>query len=377
MSSLPEHDPFNSGHFTSESDVGAPHDGPASEPPVVEPPPNEPPLGEPAPDDSPLTDPPSNEPPLKEPDAIFPRSESSDPLDREFDLQAPDAPPTAGPQLIPSWSPPPVLQRIPNFGHLGILIVLILFGWVGAGAATLGAINLHLFGVSTIDRALTDVHYTLGSMIVLYLITFCLSLIIFPLVWNKSFFAGIQWNGVAALHLRWRLFGAASICFVLALLNGVLMPGPENAPIDEIFRAPGAAWLLFAFGITAAPFFEEMLFRGFLLPACCTAIDWADEKINGMSPLPLEAKGHPRWSTHAMIFASVFTSLPFAAMHAEQTGYSLGPFLLLICVSTVLCWARLSTRSLAASVLVHASYNCLLFSFMLLGTGGFKHLDKM
>jgi hypothetical protein len=64
-------------------------------------------------------------------------------------------------------------------------------------------------------------------------------------------------------------------------------------------------------------------------------------------------------------------------MHAEQTGYSLGPFLLLICVSLVLCWIRLSTRSLASSVLVHACYNLLLFSLMMLGTGGFRHLDKM
>jgi membrane protease YdiL (CAAX protease family) len=64
-------------------------------------------------------------------------------------------------------------------------------------------------------------------------------------------------------------------------------------------------------------------------------------------------------------------------MHAEQTGYSWGPFLLLVCVSLVLCWARLSTRSLAASVAVHASYNFLLFSLMLIGTQGFQHLDKM
>jgi membrane protease YdiL (CAAX protease family) len=38
---------------------------------------------------------------------------------------------------------------------------------------------------------------------------------------------------------------------------------------------------------------------------------------------------------------------------------------------------RLATRSLAASVLVHASYNLLLFSLMLLGTSGFRHLDKI
>ena len=78
-----------------------------------------------------------------------------------------------------------------------------------------------------------------------------------------------------------------------------------------------------------------------------------------------------------MVFGSICTSIPFALMHAEQTAWSLGPFLLLVCVSLVLCWARLSTRSLEASVLVHASYNFLLFSLMLLGTSGFKHLDKM
>jgi uncharacterized protein len=79
----------------------------------------------------------------------------------------------------------------------------------------------------------------------------------------------------------------------------------------------------------------------------------------------------------AMILGAICTSIPFAGMHAEQTGYSIGPFVLLVAVSLVLCWARLRTRSLAASMLVHASYNALLFSIMLAGTGGFKHLDKM
>jgi membrane protease YdiL (CAAX protease family) len=78
-----------------------------------------------------------------------------------------------------------------------------------------------------------------------------------------------------------------------------------------------------------------------------------------------------------MVFGSIATSLPFAAMHGAQTSYSWGPFVLLVGVSLVLCWARLSTRSLAASVFVHASYNFLLFSLMMLGTGGFRHLDKM
>ena len=135
--------------------------------------------------------------------------------------------------------------------------------------------------------------------------------------------------------------------------------------------------MLFAFGVTFAPFFEEILFRGFLLPAVCTAWDWAIERSTGKPAPPLDPGGNPQWSMFAMVGGAFATSVPFAAMHAAQTGYSLGPFLLLICVSLALCWARLSTRSLAASVLVHASYNFLLFSLMLLGTSGFRHLDKM
>jgi hypothetical protein len=177
--------------------------------------------------------------------------------------------------------------------------------------------------------------------------------------------------------MRKRLIAATLGCFLMALLNGLLLPGPSDAPIDKIFRAPGAAWMLFAFGVTFAPFFEEIIFRGFLLPALCTSCDWIYERFTGEPVRPLSVNGHPQWSVASMAIASVATSIPFALMHAQQTGYAFGPFLLLICVSLILCWTRLATQSLAASVLVHASYNFLLFALMLLGTGGFQHMDKM
>jgi hypothetical protein len=166
-------------------------------------------------------------------------------------------------------------------------------------------------------------------------------------------------------------------CFVLALLDQWLLPGPEHAPIEDIFRSPGAAWLMFGFGVTLAPLFEEIVFRGFLLPSLATAWDWAIEKSTGKSARPLDADGHPQWSIFAMVIASVLTTIPFALLHADQQGYSLGPFLLLVTVSLILCAVRLVTRSLAASTLVHACYNFLIFFIMLVGTGGFRHLDKM
>ncbi len=160
--------------------------------------------------------------------------------------------------------------------------------------------------------------------------------------------------------------------------NGLLLPGPADAPIDKLFRMPGAAWMLFAFGVTFAPFFEELVFRGFLLPALCTAYDWAAENTTAQRAAPARRATAIR-SGRCPPCSSLRSSPAFSSrcMHAEQTGYSLGPFLLLICVSLVLCGIASAPRSLAASVLVHASYNFLLFSFMLLGTSGFRHLEKM
>jgi membrane protease YdiL (CAAX protease family) len=291
-----------------------------------------------------------------------------------------DAPVPIEPPLFHSWSEPEILPpapRIPHLGHLLILGVLALFGLLGSSLLVRSALHFHLFGITTDKRALTDVHYTIGSMAALYLITFCSSIAIFPYVWHKSFFAGLQWNAPAALRRFRPLLGAACVCFLLAMVDEVVLPGPTNAPIDKLFDNRTAAWLLFAFGVTFAPFFEEIIFRGFLLPALCTAFDWCVEHATGISAFPLDPLGQPQWSVAAMVFASIATSVPFALMHAEQTAWSLGPFLLLVCVSLVLCWARLATRSLAASVLVHASYNFLLFSLMLLGTQGFQHLDRM
>jgi membrane protease YdiL (CAAX protease family) len=254
---------------------------------------------------------------------------------------------------------------------------MALLGLLIAALATHLALRAHLLGVATVQQAQFNIGYTLGSEAILYLVTFTSAFLFFPMLWEKSFFAGLQWNGATAFRLRRQLLVCAATCFLLAMLSSLWMPGPKDAPIDKIFRTPGAAWLLFVFGTTIAPICEEIIFRGFLLPALCTTVDWVRERIEGRIPLPLDANGHPQWSRMALIMGTLFTSLPFAAIHAAQTSYAWGPLVLLLLVSLILCAVRLRTRSLAASVLVHAVYNFLLFSLMLIGTGGFRHLEKL
>ena len=281
--------------------------------------------------------------------------------------------------LFYSYSEPPARRfvRIPNFGHLLLLSLLITVAFsilmIGLALAT----HFHLFGFRLSQKSATDLGFNLVSEVILYLFTFGLSLFVFPMVWNESLFAGLQWRGKVAFSKFKPLAATAAGCFGLAILDQVVMPGPANSPNEKMISSPGAAWMMFAFGVTMAPFFEEMFFRGFLLPALCTACDWIVEKTRHTLPRPLDANGHPQWSLPAMIIGSVLTSIPFAGLHVDQQGHALGPFLLLIVVSLILCAVRLKVRSLAASTLVHASYNFYIFSLTLAVTGGFRHFDKI
>jgi hypothetical protein len=283
------------------------------------------------------------------------------------------------PRLFQSFTlpePQPIV-RIPNFGHMLIFGLIAAVAAVCSGLLTKLALARHMFGVTTAKQAATEIHYALGSEAILYLLMLAGCLTIFPIVWRKPFLTGLQWNFAVAIRLRWKLAAAAFSCFLFALVSQALIPGPSNAPIDNIFQSSAAAWMLFAFGVTFAPFFEEMAFRGFLLPAVCTAFDWLVARNTNRPALPLDENGHPQWSKPAKITGAIAVSLPFALLHAPQDGWSIGPFGLLVAVSIVLCAVRLRTRSLAASTLMHATYNFLLFSTMLLGTDGFRHLDKM
>ena len=270
--------------------------------------------------------------------------------------------------------PPP---RKPNFGDFLVFAMLAFGGSLCAGLVVLGALHFHILGISTFKQANDEVHYRIGSQAVWYLVTLLFCVAVYPLLWRRSFFAGIEWRASAAARHIWRLVGAAGACFVGAIVDELLIPGPANTPIDQTFRMPGAVWLLFAFGVTLAPLIEEIAYRGFLLPSLCTAYDWMVEQFTRSKPRPLGENGFPQWSLRAMAVGSVLTSIPFALMHGEQTAYSMGPFLLLVAISLVLCWVRLAVRSLAASVVVHSSYNLLLFTLMFFGTSGFRHLDKM
>lgn len=252
--------------------------------------------------------------------------------------------------------------RIPHFGHLLLLCALMTGALIVAGIGMVAALHFKLGGVASIEDMGKSMAYNLGFVLALYGLTFGPAAAVFPMLWKKPLLAGLQWNWPTA-RAHWKaLMGVGVVLFALVASVSPLFHLPVDAPIKALLKTPGAFWMMFAFGATLAPFFEELIFRGFILPAVCTACDWAGEKARKRPPAALGEGGHPQWSVAAMAIGTVVTSLLFMAIHAPQIGMAAGPLAVLLGSGALLCVVRLRMRSVAASVLVHMTYNSCLFA---------------
>jgi uncharacterized protein len=214
-----------------------------------------------------------------------------------------------------------------------------------------------------------------------YLIAGAIVWAIFTYLWQRPFPEGLHWN-FSVVRRRWvpLLAGGVVLSLAVQLLSNVL-PIPKTLPIDDFFRTPADVWMVALFGTFLAPVCEELAFRGFLLPSLASAWDW----LRGLRPMSEEglvasdrgAQYDPHWSIPALLVSCTITSVAFALVHADQLAHAWAPLAVLFGVSLVLCGVRLWTHSLAASTMIHATYNGTIFTILFFGTGGFRHLDKI
>lgn len=141
---------------------------------------------------------------------------------------------------------------------------------------------------------------------------------------------------------------AISINFASTLLSRFI---PKTLPIDQYFRTSQSAWLMAAFAILVAPVFEELFFRGLLYPAL-------------RRHMPTGG-------------ALVITAFAFALIHQGQLARAWAPLLMLFIVGLVLTGVRARAKSVAASYIVHATYNATIFVLIFVATSGFRHMEKL
>ncbi len=279
------------------------------------------------------------------------------------------------PELFPSTGvapPPPPLpepRRIPNFGHtvlfFTVAIVVLVLTTLSAFAVFMG---LHLLGTETPEQLMREPRLLIPSMALAYFVAGAMVWAIFTYLWRQSFPQALDWN-FAAVRKRWLplLAGGVVLSLAVQFLSNFL-PIPKTLPIDDFFRNPLDVWMVALFGTFVAPVFEELAFRGFLLPSLASAWDW----MRGVRSEPAR-----HWSVAALVVSCAITSIAFALVHADQLAHAWAPLAVLFSVSLVLCGVRLWAGSLAASTFIHATYNGTIFTMLFFGTDGFRHLDKI
>ncbi len=268
----------------------------------------------------------------------------------------------------PNSAPPETPTRIPHLGHALLFLAITALLLLLTEAVLLG--RSHSLRLGEIHPKLL-----IAAETITYLGTLGLSFAIFPLLWKRPFLFGLQWNGPAAMRNLLRLLPLGVL--LSALVQGLsnLISVPKELPLNEFFHTKSDIWLITAFGILLAPLFEEILFRGFLLPAFAIAYDWLC--------LPRTEAARASWqssnalSQPALVFSAISTSVLFALLHGQQTAFTWPILGLLFCVSLILTTVRLRLRSVAASTLVHATYNATVFLAAFIVTGGYQHLDRL
>jgi hypothetical protein len=285
------------------------------------------------------------------------------------------------PNEAPDAEPP---ARIPHLGHALLFLVLtgallllaqvFLLAFAHTAPKIASLPTTQSVGAS---HAADNVppKLLIGSEAFCYIATLGVSWFLFPLFWRRPFADGLQLNGSAAMRNALRLIPIGiTLSFIVQTVSS-LITMPKSIPMDDFFRTPADVWLITAFGTLLAPLFEEVFFRGFLLPAFAIAYDWLS--------LPRIPAAREQWNSSnvlsfpGLVFSAVLTSILFALLHGKQTAFTWPVLLLLFCVSLVLTAVRIRLRSVLASTLVHASYNFAVFLSAFIATGGYRHLDHL
>jgi uncharacterized protein len=303
------------------------------------------------------------------------------------------------PYAVPPAAVPRASGPTPHLGHTLLFSLIVVVTGFAVGVIV-AVVFLHLGPRlhESQQQMQTDPLLVIPVEAAVYAVAAAISLLVFPLFWGRSFGQGVHWRSAVANRRWWVLVGIGVATSVTVQFLSNFLPIPKELPIDKFFTHRLGVWLIAVFGVTIAPAFEELAFRGFLLPSLASAWDWVLNRAR-VSPSPMPAQplptgdwqtpivytalptepmlSDPQWSIPALVFSTIITSIGFAMLHGAQLAHSFAPLSVLFAVSVVLCVTRLRFHSLAASTVVHAMYNATIFVMLFIGTDGFRHLDKL
>ena len=249
----------------------------------------------------------------------------------------------AAPKVSVSLDPPWSLRDLVFFVQFagGATLVLLMVAAVGF------ALLRGIFGWTRPTRqALGQIPVLLSIQMVME--SLCVLFIYFIVTqkYDRHFWEAIHW--VRRKDQEWyALLSGVALAIALQLFSN-LFPPERRLPIEEWFSSPVSAYVVAFVGISAAPFIEELVFRGFFYPVF-----------------------ERRWGLPRAV---LLTSALFAVIHGSQLAWSWREVSAIFVVGMMLSYSRGKTGSLVPPFLMHLAYNTTLFATLYIYTDRFRTL---
>jgi len=234
----------------------------------------------------------------------------------------------------------PFEQRKPGWGVADLVVfavfflgTVLFFPLIALYTMRIFRPSLRVADLSTVDQVVLQ-----GLMDVL-LVAFIFFLV--KVVRGRSFLETIHWYRRHQFTTG-SLISLGATLAITVLLVSALFPTTNQTPIEKMISSAKSLYVFAIFGIFVAPMFEEIIFRGFLFKVF------------------YEMSG-PGVAVPATAFL-------FALLHSFQLWGNWAAIALIFAVGYVLGFLRNRSSSLLPGLIVHTSYNAMLFAMYALST---------
>ena len=158
--------------------------------------------------------------------------------------------------------------------------------------------------------------------------------LVIVLRYHKPFWRSLGWT-FPIPNAFLLLAAGPALAISLSALGVILRAPTDGSQIEILIKSRASLAAIILFGVVLAPIFEEMLFRGFLLPLLVrSAGPWL-----GIS----------------------LTAVPFGLLHGAQSHWAWQPVLLIGIAGIAFGYVRYKTGSTTAAFLMHSAYNATMF----------------
>jgi len=266
--------------------------------------------------------------------------------------EPPASQPFASPTVSPVPPPPPPVENpVWNGWDVALIAALTFFIVVMLQLVMAKAVQLLWYPHNTFIEAAQKVAerpiLLIASQLLVYMPVAMLMIMLIEGKYRVPFWRTIGWNWPTAI---WKFIGMGVVLLLVLNTFEGLMPMPKDTPFEHLFDKPLDAYLLAFIAVTFAPLMEELFFRGFMYPVLARRLGVA--------------------------WAILLSSLPFALLHLPQYAYAWAAGFVILVVGIVCGVVRATTKSVAASFLVHVGYNGTQMIIAILLTRGFTHMPK-